>query len=242
MTNATSWPDGYVALVPVYNHHKTVAAVVNELIAIGAPVIVVDDGSTDQSGEAARSTTADVLTHEKNSGKAQALITGFQHAYDKGYHHVVTVDADGQHPIDEIPKLLDASLDCSAAIIVGSRDMSVAPKPNRFGRWLSTYGVRIACGRWSGDSQSGLRIYPIPSTLSLPVDAARYAYEIEVLIRATWANIPIHYVDVKVIYPEDRVSHFNKLKDNTITCMTNVELILRRFIPFRQFLRKPKKK
>ena len=232
------WPQSYVALVPVYNHDKTVATVVNDLQAIGAAVIVVNDGSTDNSGNAARSTNATVIDHEQNSGKAQALITGLEYAYKQGYTHVVTVDADGQHPIDEVPKLLDASFDNPKAIIIGSRDMSVAPGANRFGRWLSTYGVRIACGVWTGDSQSGLRVYPLKDTLSLPVAASRYAYEIEVLVRAGWAKIPVHDVQVKVIYPEDRVTHFNKLKDNAITCMTNVELILRRFMPFRQFRRK----
>lgn len=233
-----SWPESYVAVVPVYNHAKTVARVVSDLQAIGASVIVINDGSSDNSGEAARGTTATVLEHDGNKGKAQALITGFEHAYAQGFTHAVTVDADGQHPIDEIPKLLDASFDNNAAIIIGSRDMSVAPKANRFGRWLSTYGVRIASGIWTGDSQSGLRVYPLGDTLSLPVAASRYAYEIEVLVRAGWAGIPVHDVPVKVIYPEDRVSHFNKLKDNTITCSVNVELILRRFMPFRQIRKK----
>ena len=237
-SNHQLWPDAYVALVPVYNHGKTVATVVTDLIALGADVIVVNDGSSDDSAEAARSTKATVIDHEHNSGKAQALITGIEYAFAQGYSHVVTVDADGQHPIDEVPKLIDASFDNPQAIIVGSRDMSVAPKANQFGRWLSTYGVRIACGVWTGDSQSGLRIYPVASTLSLPVAASRYAYEIEVLVRAGWAKIPVHDVQVKVIYPEDRVTHFNKIKDNTITCMTNVELILRRFLPFRQIRRK----
>lgn len=235
------WPQGYIALVPVYNHHRTVATVINELLDHGASVLVVDDGSTDGSGDAAAQTAATVLTHTHNQGKAQALITGFEYAWQQGFNHVVTIDADGQHPISEIPQLIDASLDNQQAIIIGSRDMRVAPGPNRFGRWLSTYGVRIACGVWSGDSQSGLRVYPVSSVLRLPVDAARYAYEIEVLIRAGWAGIPVHYCPVHVIYPEDRVSHFDKLKDNTITCMTNVELILRRFLPFRQWLRKIKK-
>ncbi|NRA36713.1 MAG: glycosyltransferase family 2 protein [Planctomycetes bacterium] len=239
--NNDNWPQHIAALVPVYNHAKTVAAVVSGLRAMGASVYVVDDGSSDGSGEAGNVDGATLISHDGNKGKAQALLTGMFAAQKDGFTHVLSIDADGQHPLNEVPKLIDASLDISEAIIIGRRDMSVAPNFNQFGRWLSNYAIRLACGKWVGDSQSGMRVYPLDSLLQLPLTASRYAFENEILVRASWRKIPVRYVLVKVIYPDDRITHFNKIRDNTITCSTTIELIWRRFLPFRQIVKKKKK-
>lgn len=240
MTPTSNWPAHIAALVPVYNHQKTVGAVVSGLLEMGAAVYIVDDGSSDGSGAAGHIEGSTLITHDINQGKAQALLTGMFAAQKDGFTHVLSIDADGQHPLDEVPKLIDAALDQEQAIIIGRRDMSVAPNLNQFGRWLSNYAVRLACGTWVGDSQSGMRVYPLDSLLELPLTASRYAFENEILVRASWNNIPVRYVLVKVIYPDDRITHFNKIRDNTITCSTTVELIWRRFMPFRQIIKKGK--
>ena len=234
-TDALSWPADMVVLIPVYNHGNTVAQVVCEAQALGATVVVVDDGCTDHSAEEARAAGATVLVHQTNQGKAAGLLTGMRWAQEHGYSRVFTIDADGQHPSDEIPTLLAASEKAPEAVIIGRRDMSVAPRANRFGRWMSNAGVWCCSGKKVGDSQSGMRIYPLPLSLQLPVSAHGYTFEVEILVRAAWAGTPIIPVDVRVIYPDDRITHFHRLRDNSLFTRVFIRLFVRR--PFGQQLR-----
>jgi glycosyltransferase involved in cell wall biosynthesis len=208
------WPPGMAVLVPVYNHAATVGQVVREAMALGAPVLVVDDGSTDGSGQAAAEAGGEVITLPVNQGKAAALRSGMAEAQRRGFRQILTADADGQHPTVEIRNLAQRAKDEPAAIHIGARDMRSAPFISRLGRFLSNSWSLLACGAWLGDSQSGLRVYPLPATTALDAPADRYAYEIEVLVRAAWARIPVRTLRVAVIYPEDRVSHFGKFRDN----------------------------
>ncbi len=221
-----------VAVVPVFNHVATVGAVVAGLRALGAPVLVIDDGSQDGSGEAARRAGGDVLVHPINQGKGVALRTAFAHAAAAGYHQALTCDADGQHPIAEAARLAAAATDLTT-IYVGERRMEHAPASSRFGRWWSNIWSWIACGAWMGDSQSGLRVYPLPATAELAGNARRYSYEVEVLVRGVWAGLLVQPFSVAVEYPADRVSHFHKLKDNWRTAWTFTRLVTRRLWPQR---------
>lgn len=231
-TESAPWPVGMVAVVPVYNHAATVGAVVRGLKDLGAHVLVVDDGSGDGSGDAARAAGAEVLVHPLNQGKGVALRTAFTHAAAAGYVQALTVDADGQHPIAEAGRLARAAGDLTT-IYVGERRMERAPFVSRFGRWWSNIWSWIACGTWVGDSQSGLRVYPLPATSELAGSARRYSYEVEVLVRGVWAGLLVQPVGVAVEYPADRVSHFHKLKDNWRTACTFTRLVARRLWPKR---------
>jgi uncharacterized protein (DUF2062 family) len=221
-----------VAVVPVYNHAATVGTVVAGLRTLNAPVLVVDDGSSDGSGDAARAAGATVLVHPHNQGKGVALRTAFAHATANGYHQALTVDADGQHPVAEAERLARAASDLTT-IYVGERRMDHAPFVSRFGRWWSNIWSWIACGTWVGDSQSGLRVYPLPATSELAGNARRYSYEVEVLVRGVWAGLLVQPVSVAVEYPADRVSHFHKLGDNWRTACTFARLVMRRLWPQR---------
>ncbi len=220
-----------IAVVPVFNHAATVGQVVAELVAAGAPVIVVDDGSTDGSGDAARAAGAlTVIVQSENQGKGVALRTAFDHANSLGYDQALSCDADGQHPLSEAVKLASAASD-KTTIYVGCRDMDHAPAISRFGRWWSNLWSWVACNVWVGDSQSGLRVYPLPYVTKLPHTANRYSYEVEVLVRGVWAGLLVEAIPVAVIYPPDRVSHFHKLRDNCRTAWTFTKLVTRRLWP-----------
>jgi hypothetical protein len=221
-----------IAVVPVYNHAATVGRVVAGLRALGAQVLVVDDGSHDGSGDAARRAGGEVLVHALNQGKGVALRTAFAHAAKAGFRQALTVDADGQHPIAEAARLAYHASDLTT-IYVGERRMDHAPFVSRFGRWWSNLWSWIACGAWVGDSQSGLRVYPLPATSELPGKARRYSYEVEVLVRGVWAGLLVQPLSVAVEYPADRVSHFHKLKDNWRTACTFTRLVTRRLWPTR---------
>lgn len=235
------WPAGMLAIVPVYNHARTVAQVVAGLRALGATVLTVDDGSTDGSGEAARAAGAELLTLAPNQGKGAALRAGFAWASARGWRQALTCDADGQHPTSEAARVAAAAGD-PATIYVGRRAMAHAPASSRFGRWWSNLWTWIACGAWVGDSQSGLRVYPLPHAGELPHSADRYSYEVEVLVRGVWAGLAVQPVEVAVLYPADRVSHFHKLRDNCRTAGTFARLVARRLWParHRQLVERPR--
>lgn len=237
----SSWPTGLLAIVPVYNHGRTVGQVVAGLRSLGAQVLAVDDGSTDGSGEAARAAGAELLTLAPNQGKGAALRAGFAWAAGNGHRQALTCDADGQHPPSEAARVAAAAIDTST-IYIGRRAMNHAPASSRFGRWWSNLWTWIACGAWVGDSQSGLRVYPLPHTAELPHNADRFSYEVEVLVRGVWAGLAVQPVDVAVLYPPDRVSHFHKLRDNCRTAGTFAQLVTRRLWPasHRQLVERPR--
>jgi uncharacterized protein (DUF2062 family) len=219
------------ALVPVYNHVGTVGEVVRALRGLGATVLAVDDGSTDGSGDAAEAAGAEVLRLPTNHGKGAALSAGFALAASRGFTQALTCDADGQHP-PEAAAILARSASETTAVHVGRRRMESAPRPSRIGRWWSNLWTWLCCGWWVGDSQSGLRVYPLPATTLLPVRAGRYAFEIEVLVRAAWAGLVIRHISVPVIYPRTRISHFRMIADNARASAAFFRLVWRRLLPW----------
>jgi glycosyltransferase involved in cell wall biosynthesis len=227
----SAWPARMVALVPVYNHHAQVGAVVRGLRALGAPVLVVDDGSTDGSGDEAAAAGAELHRLPTNRGKGEALRAGLALAAERGYAQALSCDADGQHPPEAAIALARSATE-TEAMHVGRREMRSAPRVSRFGRWWSNLWVWICCGWWVGDSQSGLRVYPLPATSKLPVRAGHYAWEVEVLVRAAWAGLPVRFITVPVIYPPDRVSHFHAARDNLRTSLAFHRLVWRRLLPW----------
>jgi len=181
-----------------------------------AQLLVVDDGSTDGSGEVARGLGVEVLVHPRNAGKGAALLTGFRWLAGRGFAAVVTVDADGQHRADDAVMLAGHPAP-PGAIVLGVRDLvrDGAPKPNRFSNRFSNWWVSVFSGQRLSDTQCGLRRYPLPATLGLGAGGRGYDFESEILVRAARAGVPIVEVPVRVIYPprDERVSHFHVVRD-----------------------------
>ncbi|MCP4873806.1 MAG: glycosyltransferase family 2 protein [Proteobacteria bacterium] len=209
-------------LVPSLNNASTIAAVVTDSVAQGLPVIVIDDGSTDGTGETARTAGANVVTHEVNRGKGQALQTGWQTAVDRGFTHAIAIDADGQHHPSDIPAFLARLEQAPDALLVGDRPMDGdhVPRSSRIGRAISDFMLWAAAskeiGRERPDTQCGFRVYPLAHVPKLPLRGVRYEFEMEVLVRAAWLGIPVLGVPISVHYPphDERVSHFHKWRDN----------------------------
>lgn len=211
-----------IAVVPAFNAGRSVGAVVSGLFGcwpeVGAApsVIVVDDGSTDDTAAAARAAGALVIEHGKNLGKGAALRTGFARAAAMGAAAVVTVDADGQHPPEEAARIA-AHPAPPTSLILGVRDLARdgAPRPNRFSNGISNFFLSVFTGRRLRDTQCGLRRYPIPGILRLGAVDAGYAFEAEVILRATHASWQIVEVPVRVHYPpaDERVTHFHAVRD-----------------------------
>jgi len=213
---ASEWP--IAALIPAYNAEQTVAAVVRQTRHDLPDVFVVDDGSTDATASVARDAGARVIQHATNKGKGAGLRTGFRALLDRGYRRALVLDADGQHLPEEIPKLLAASDETPAALVLGVRDkagQSIAPI-RRFANWFADHAVSLAAGRALADTQSGFRVYPIAETLALGARGDRMDFESEILILACRAGMPTREVTVKVYYPPpaERISHYHPVADS----------------------------
>jgi glycosyltransferase involved in cell wall biosynthesis len=208
-------------VIPAYQAQASVAAVVHGLRAalgahVDAPIVVVDDGSTDGTSEAATSAGARVVRHARNLGKGSALCTGFEALRAAGADAAVCVDADGQHPPEEAARLAryDAPRE---ALLLGVRDLARdgAPKKNQFSNGFSNRFLSFALGRALSDTQCGLRRYPLPETLELGGRATGYGFEAELILRAVRLGWEIVEVPVRVIYPpeSERVTHFHSVRD-----------------------------
>jgi len=222
-------------VVPVYNHGTRISDVVHKTVALGYPLFVVDDGSTDATAEmlaALKNENITVLTHTQNMGKGAALLTGFQ-AAQKNYSWAVSIDADGQHKPEDIKNLLQAREKNQRAIIIGNRqgmDEMHVPWTSKAGRRFSNFWVWLAGGPMVSDSQSGFRLYPLPEVLALAVQARRFQYEVEVLVKAHQRKIPIMETAVQVVYQEgvERISHFHPWQDFLRNSATFSRLVFQR--------------
>ena len=223
------------AVVPAFQAAETVGAVVDDLrAALGVPVLVVDDGSTDGTADAARGHGAEVLRHDRNRGKGAALASGLADAARRGFDAAVTVDADGQHPGASARKVLEGSED-ARALVLGVRDLESdgAPSRNRFGNAVSNFFLSLFAQQPLRDTQCGLRRYPLPETLALGARATGYAFEAEVILRALAAGLPLVEVPIAAVYGAEtlRRTHFRSVRDPArivaTVARTMVELHLR---------------
>jgi glycosyltransferase involved in cell wall biosynthesis len=216
--------------VPALDAAETVGAVVDDLRAsLGVPVLVIDDGSVDATGDVARAHGAEVVRHARNRGKGAALRTGLEEASRRGFDVAVSVDADGQHPGSSARVVLDAS-DDPRALILGVRDLvrDGAPRSNQFGNGVSNFFLSLFAGRHLVDTQCGLRRYPVAATLGLATFAQGYAFEAEVVLRALAAGLPVLEVPIAVVYPPADASrtHFRRVRDPVRIIGTVVRTVL----------------
>ena len=195
---------GHCVVIPAYEAAETVGDVVRRARAHLPDVIVVNDGSLDGTGDAARVAGARVVDHPVNLGKGHALRTGMRYAFRQGFRWAVTLDADGHHDPDEISAFLAASIDAPDALILGQRTSPTPPAIARWGRWLARQALRVSGGMPVRDPLSGYRCYPIEETLGLPARSGRCVYELEVMVRAAWANMPFCVIDVRQIPSRSR--------------------------------------
>ena len=205
----------YALIIPAYNHGTRVSAVVDRALILGWPVVVVDDGSTDGTAQVLAGLSGITrLVHSVNRGKGAALLTGMRHAAAIA-DYAVTIDADGQHDPLDARRLAAVVPAGRRVIVIGRRVMADAPWTSRQGRAFSNFWVRVSGGPVVTDSQSGLRVYPLPETLALGVQARRYQFEVEVLVRAAWRGLPVIEVPVRAQYGAElpRISHFRPLVD-----------------------------
>lgn len=224
----------YCVVIPVYNSERNIAKVIEDVMQCVDNVIVVDDGSTDQTLRIIEKIhNIRLITYSRNRGKGYALKCGFTLALSLGFTHVITFDADGQHKAKDIHLLVNRAIGKENALIIGSRcfDDPNIPQGNRFANKFSNFWFKVQTGVTLPDTQTGFRLYPIYKMKRMTLLTNRYEAELELLVRCAWRNIKLIPQSIDVYYPpfNERLSHFRKGKDffrisllNTILCVMAV--------------------
>ncbi|MGA9047274.1 glycosyltransferase family 2 protein [Sulfuricurvum sp.] len=233
--------DKLCILIPVYNNPKTIAHVVHEAGTFALPIIIIDDGS-DILVETLLETDPSrfIVRHPVNQGKGVALRTGAKRAKELGFEYCLTMDGDGQHFADDIPRFLDLfeKEKNTNMLIIGVRDFETCnpPTSSSIGRRLGNFWVWVETGIWVSDTQTGFRLYPVECLL-YPSSAIRYEFETENIVRFLWSGGTIFEVMVKTVYDESRVTHFHKLKDNFFMVILHTKLVLSRIFLLKGILK-----
>ncbi|MCG3197135.1 MAG: glycosyltransferase family 2 protein [Candidatus Omnitrophica bacterium] len=194
-------------LIPAYNAESSLGDVLDEVLALGLPALVVNDGSTDGTQRVAQGKPVwRVVSHERNRGKGAALKTGFSVARDGGFSHVLTLDADGQHPVEAIPRFLEAYRNRPQAILVGNRfsgeTIQEMPLVRRLSNGCSSTLISLAAKTRIPDAQCGMRVYPLDLFERIELRSDGYALESEVLVKAARMGIEVVNLPISCHYPD----------------------------------------
>jgi glycosyltransferase involved in cell wall biosynthesis len=200
-----------LALIPAYNEATRLAPVVTGALS-QLPVLVVDDGSTDNTAAVADSAGAAVLPQIPNQGKGAALRAGFQRAIDEGYGAVLTLDADGQHDPAEIPNFLQAYQVDRADLIIGSRDFDQMPWVRRLANSLGRRAFSWALGQYMPDNQSGYRLISRRLMEAMLASGEQgFEFEVEMIVVCVQQGFKLDWVPIRTIYAGEG-SHINPLQ------------------------------
>lgn len=222
-----------VAVIPVYNHPRTVGAMVEGVRSHGLRTVLVDDGSEPQCAavldQLARADDVTLVRLAQNQGKGGAMMAGLREAHRQGFTHALQIDADGQHDTQDIPRFLALARQHPGAVICGQpiydasvpRGRLVARYATHVWVWINTLSLAIR------DSMCGFRVYPLIAVTEL-MDRARLGtrmdFDCEVLVRLHWRGIGIVNVPTRVTYPQDGVSHFRAWLDNVLISRMHAQL------------------
>jgi hypothetical protein len=228
----------YAVVIPAFNEAATIADVAARAARQSALVVVVDDGSTDETAAALAGLPVTLLQNDHNLGKGASLWRGMQHALGLGVAGVVTLDGDGQHAPEEIPRLLAEARAHPGEIVVGARvfGRDAAPRARYVANRVADFWIGWAAGQPLMDSQSGFRVYPAALLRQVEVKhgpARGFVFESELLIAAARHGFGSRAVPIAALYPQAaRPSHFRPVLDIVrITRMVAWKLLSRGMSP-----------
>ena len=222
---------GCIVVIPTYNNAGTILQVIADVRRYADDVLVVDDGSTDETSGLLRSAEGiRTIGYARNRGKGYALRRALEAATEWGFRYALTIDADGQHYADDIPVFLEHAERRPDTLLIGARNLAAdnMPSKNTFANRFSNFWFAVETGIRLADTQSGFRLYPLPKLRGIRLLTSRYEFEVEIIVRAAWRGVRVENVPIRVYYapPEERVSHFRPLKDFTRISILNTLLVL----------------
>ena len=203
------------AVIPCLNEGTGIVALVSALRQQVSFVLVVDDGSTDETALLAKGAGATVIRHERNCGKGAALKTGLSRALQQGYQWAVTLDGDGQHAAEDLPALLRCAEQTGALLVIGNRmdDAHAMPWLRRqVNRWMSRKLSRLT-GRHLPDTQCGLRLIHLRTWAALSLNTEHFEVESEMLMAFLAAGQQVEFVPIRVMR-SSRSSHIHPMTDS----------------------------
>lgn len=207
----------WCVLIPCLNEEAAIKDVVSSALALGVPVLVVDDGSDDRTPQIVGDLPVTLLRHPQRRGKGEALRTGFREALRQGFDAVVTMDGDGQHLASDVPRIAAAAQRHPNHIVIGARllDKAQQPKARRLANAFADWGISWACAQPVADTQSGQRWYPRAALDLVDLPAENFVFEAAILIAACREKgLSIASVPIASRYQGHfRISHFNPVRD-----------------------------
>jgi glycosyltransferase involved in cell wall biosynthesis len=232
-------------LLATFNNAGTLASLLKDISAYTKNILLVNDGSTDQTVEILHDfPEIEVISYAPNRGKGFALRAGFKKMLELGYDYAITIDSDGQHFASDLPAFLQALEASPGVLFIGARNMDqpTVPGKSSFGNRFSNFWFKVETGIRLPDTQSGYRLYPVYRFRGMRFFTRKYEFEIEAIVRAAWKGIPVKPVPVSVYYPPpgERISHFRPFRDFTRISILNTVLVAIAFfyIKPRDFIRK----
>lgn len=205
-----------LVVIPALDAEVSIGRIVSEVREVAPDVLVIDDGSTDRTGERAREEGATVVRHEINRGKGAALTTAFGWALERGYDAVVTLDADGQHLPAEIPRFIQTWKSDAADLIIGSRRHLFAGmvRRRRAANIFSANAISFASGQKVDDPQSGFRLYSSRLLKQVQLKGTRFDAESEVIVRAGRGGLKIVSIPIGLAFVDGlQTSHYRAVLD-----------------------------
>lgn len=237
----------FCVIVPTYNNQKTLKKVLDSILDFTQNIIIVNDGSTDETSEILKQYSQFTqIHHPKNIGKGRALRNGFRKAIEMNFEYAITIDSDGQHFASDIPSFISEIQKEPNSLLIGSRNMTQenVPKKSSFGNKFSNFWFWFETTIKLEDTQSGFRLYPL-KLIPKQFYTNKFEFEIEVIVRSAWKGIVVKNIPIQILYdPAERVSHFRPFKDFTRISILNTVLVLNAllYIKPRDFFRRAKKK
>lgn len=201
-------------VIPVHNEAKKIGVIIKEIRSRNLDVVVIDDGSTDDSHTIAQQAGAAVISHSKKEGKGVSLRDGFAYALGRGFDGVIAMDGDGQHAVSDIDVFMERAQEHPDSVIGGNRmlDHKAMPFVRRWVNRLMSFIISSMCHQSIPDSQCGFRYIGASVLRSVDLTSTEFEIETEVLIKSARKGFRIHAVPVQTIY-RDEISKINPFSD-----------------------------
>jgi glycosyltransferase involved in cell wall biosynthesis len=208
------WPKSCAAVVPCFNEAAAIGSVVAGIHSALPAVLVVDDGSADNTAEIARLAGAEVIAHERNRGKGAAVRSGLSRARERGFAWAILLDGDAQHAPEDIRGFLRRAEQNGAALLIGNRmsNCSAMPLPRKLANRVSSWLMSRLARQPVPDTQCGFRMVHLDTWASVRLPAAGYEVEAEMLLAFAAAGHKIEFVPIRTIYGDER-SKFHPVAD-----------------------------